>query len=136
MYNNPYNYYPYMNMATNIPRNTFAFNNANMIGNAAMGINNFPQATSSLKGGIFKGLSNIKWGDILNNTQKTLNVINQAIPVYYQIKPIFSNVKSLGRLMSAFNDDSTTSLNNSNNTSNNEITKKENSSNSPTFFIN
>ena len=137
MYNNPYSYYPYMNMAANIPRNAFAFNNG-MMGNA-MAMNGMGQAirptTGALKGGLLKGLSNIKWGDVLNNTQKTLNVINQAIPVYYQVKPIFSNVKSLGRLMSAFNDDSPTPTSN-NNSNNNEITKKENSSNSPTFFIN
>ena len=43
-------------------------------------------------------------GNVLNNTQKTLNVINQAIPVYYQIKPIWGNLKSFGKIMSAFNE--------------------------------
>ena len=103
MYNNPYNYYPYMN----IP-----MNNMNFI---------------KPRGGIFKSISNVKWSDVLNTTQKTLNVINQAIPVYYQIKPIFNNVKSLGRLVSLFNEDDS---------SKNKETKKENSSNNPTFFIN
>ena len=119
MYNNPY-YYPYMN-----------------------GINYMNPMASSMgamalrpKGGLFKGLANIKWGTVLNNTQKTLNVINQAIPVYYQVKPIFGNIMNFGRLLTAFNaEDSTTNQNNvSPNKENNEI-KKENK-NSPTFFIN
>ena len=98
MYNNPYNYYPYMNTMQVRP-----------------------------KPSLFRSLSGIKWETILNNTQKTLNVINQAIPVYYQIKPIFSNLKSFGKLVSAFNEED--SKNN-----NIETIKKENSHN-PTFFI-
>ena len=126
MYNNPYNYYPYMNMSMNVPRGISV--NPYMQGINSMG------NTLKPRGGLFKGLSNIKWGDVLSNTQKTLNVINQAIPVYYQIKPIFNNVKSLGRLVSAFNEDSTPSNLNQNIINNSK--EKENSSNSPTFFIN
>ena len=120
MYNTPYNYFPYVNMPRNISQ-TIPFNN----------INNFP---ANNKNGLFKGFSNIKWTDVLNNTQKTLNVINQAIPIYYQIKPIFNNVKNFSHLLSAFNsdDDSNKQINNNLVT---EATKKENSTNSPTFFI-
>ena len=35
---------------------------------------------------------------ILTNTSKTLNVINQAIPIYYQVKPIIANAKTLFRV--------------------------------------
>ena len=132
MYNNPYNYYPYMNMTMNIPRGMTM--NPYTQGGAINGVSNAIRPR-----GILRGLSNIKWGDVLNNTQKTLNVINQAIPVYYQVKPIFNNVKSLGRLISAFNEDdaSRNDKNNySNNDTNNQLIEKENSSNSPTFFIN
>ena len=111
MYNNPYNYYPYMNMNPG-----FNAVNSNVI---------------RPRSGIIGGISKIKWKDVLNTTQKTLNVINQAIPVYYQIKPIFNNVKSFGRLVSAFNENDS----NNNNTNNNISKEKENSSNSPTFFI-
>ena len=116
MFNNPYNYYPYMNMTTPI------------VNNAAMGTSLIRPRPS-----LFKGLSNIKWGEVLTNTQKTLNVINQAIPVYYQIKPIFHNVKSFGRLVSAFNSSDEIEKNES---TNNIIKKDETSSNAPTFFIN
>ena len=119
MYNNPY-YYPYMN----IPIQN------NLTGIKEMtGIMNPIRPTGIFRSSLFKGFSNIKWTDVLNNTQKTLNIINQAIPVYYQVKPIFCNIKSLGRLMTAFNEDDTKERNNQ------EI-KKEDNSNSPTFFIN
>ena len=128
MYNNPYNYYPYMNMNMNVPRGMTI--NPYMQGNIANAVRP--------RGGFLKGLSNIKWGDVLNNTQKTLNVINQAIPVYYQIKPIFNNVKSFGRLINDFNEEDTPNnlSKNENNLNNNQTIKKENSSNAPTFFIN
>ena len=38
-----------------------------------------------------KGLSaakGINWGGLLDGTQKTLGIINQAIPIVYQVKPI------------------------------------------------
>ena len=69
-------------------------------------------------------LKNIKWGTILDGTGKTLGVINQAIPVIYQVKPIVSNAKTLFKINSIINEPSTN--NNSNtNTSNN----------SPIFYI-
>lgn len=37
----------------------------------------------------------IDFNKILSGTSKTLNVINQAIPIYYQIKPIIANAKTL-----------------------------------------
>ena len=115
MYNNPY-YYPYMTGMNSI--------------NPMMG------AAALRPRGLFRSLSNIKWGTVLNNTQKTLNVINQAIPVYYQVKPIFGNLKSFSRLMTAFNesDDNSNTRNVENNEKSTE-TKKENK-NAPTFFIN
>ena len=114
MYNNPY-YYPYMNRMN--------------MADPSMRTTNILKP----KLGLFKGFSNIKWGTVLNNTQKTLNVINQAIPVYYQIKPIFTNIKSFGKLMNAFNEENDNShFNKIENQEN--ITKKENK-NSPTFFI-
>ena len=136
MFNNPYNMYPYMSQGMNIARN-------------------IPVAGSitTSKGGFFKSLGAIKWGSILNNTQKTLNVINQAIPVYYQIKPICSNLKSFGKIMSIFSEPDNNGNNNNNINNNNQINnyntnqnnnlnqenvlnKKENSQGLPTFFIN
>lgn len=106
------------------------------------GFNPYTIPTSTTKG-LFKGITKLNWGNILNNTQKTLNVINQAIPVYYQMKPIYNNAKTMFRLIGSFNDKSTDNRsinNNSNNnfntnTNNIETTNNEkNISNKPIFF--
>lgn len=107
MYNNPYNFYPFINQTAN-------------------------PVYVGAKPSIFKSLTNIKWGALLTNTQKTLNVINQAIPVYYQIKPVWQNIRSFGHIMSAFNE------NDNNDIKKEEVltkTSTEKNSNLPTFFI-
>ena len=48
-------------------------------------------------------LKNIKWGTILDGTGKTLGVINQAIPIVYQIKPILGNAKTLFKIANSIN---------------------------------
>ena len=48
-----------------------------------------------------KGLSaakGINWGGILDGTQKTLGIINQAIPIVYQVKPILTNAKTMFKI--------------------------------------
>ena len=45
----------------------------------------------------------INWNNILNNTQRTLGIINQAIPIVYQVKPLLSNARTLFRVASAIN---------------------------------
>lgn len=57
-----------------------------------------------------KGLSslkNIKWASLLEGTQKTLGVINQAIPVVYQMKPIVNNAKTLFKIAGSMKEDNT-----------------------------
>mgnify|MGYP000726004410 FL=1 len=109
-------------------------------------------ATSALPrtGGLLSklGLRNINFGNILTNTSKTLNVINQAIPVVKQVGPMFNNMKSILKVASLFNDATTPSNNNNNNNSSNNKVNNETSgeknkntitnnsySNSPNFFI-
>ncbi|MBQ8233949.1 MAG: hypothetical protein IJZ36_00010 [Bacilli bacterium] len=56
------------------------------------------------KGGMFKNLfKGINFSSILNGTQKTLNIINQTIPVVKEVTPLFRNGKTLLKLMSEFN---------------------------------
>lgn len=50
------------------------------------------------------GIKRINWSSILNNTQKTLNVINQAIPIIYQVKPLVTNARTLFRIADAVKD--------------------------------
>ncbi len=48
--------------------------------------------------GLFQSLRGINWGNFLSNTQKTLGVINQAIPIVYQVKPIMRNAKTMFKI--------------------------------------
>jgi len=50
-------------------------------------------------------LKNIKLGAILDGTSKTLGVINQAIPVYYQVKPIVSNIGTLFKISNSIKEE-------------------------------
>ena len=80
----------------------------------------------------------INWNNILNNTQRTLGIINQAIPIVYQVKPLLSNARTLFRVASAINsnDDEKCNEEIDNNYSNNisyEKTKKD--SNGPIFYL-
>lgn len=45
--------------------------------------------------GLAKG---INWSGLLDGTQKTLGVINQAIPIVYQVKPMLSNAKTMFKI--------------------------------------
>ena len=90
--------------------------------------NNYPYQGNNLfrRGNIFNQFKEKKfnWTNILNNTQKTLNLINQAIPVYYQVKPIIQNVGTVFKISHA--------LKNSNEES---IPDASNTHNSPIFFV-
>lgn len=90
-------------------------------------------ARRGLLSGLGMGIKSINWSNLLNNTQKTLNVINQAIPVYYQVKPIYNNAKTMLRMVTALkaNDSST------NNTATNSTLQKEKNTtqNGPVFFL-
>lgn len=61
-------------------------------------------SNSSGLGGLL-GLSKNKfnWDSFLNNTQRTLNVINQAMPIYNQVKPIFKNMGTILRVIGELN---------------------------------
>lgn len=55
---------------------------------------------------ITKGLNllkNLKWTEFLDGTSKTLGVINQAIPIVYQVKPIMNNAKTLFKIANIVN---------------------------------
>lgn len=93
-----------------------------------------PYTYSGLLG---KGLSltkSINWAALLDGTQKTLGVINQAIPVYYQVKPIIGNAKTLFKIANVINEPTV------NNTQIEDIKTPTNTTipstnNSPIFYI-
>jgi hypothetical protein len=67
-------------------------------------------------------LKNIKWSSLLEGTSKTLNVINQAIPVVYQVKPIINNAKTMFKVANIINTEE-------------PIKKEEKTNNSPIFYM-
>lgn len=64
--------------------------------------------------------SKINLSSLLSNAQKTLGVVNQAIPLYYQVKPVFKNLKALGKIGKEF-----TKINGNSNQSSNENVQQE-----------
>lgn len=86
--------------------------------------------------------STFTFSGLLNGASKTLGVINQAIPVFYQVKPIINNAKTMYRVAKEINsnDRKNTNTNNSNNNNSNNNTSTNNVSNNndvnkPNFFI-
>lgn len=64
--------------------------------------------------------SKINLSSLLSNAQKTLGVVNQAIPLYYQVKPVFKNLKALSKIGKEF-----TKINGNNNQNSNESTQQD-----------
>ena len=86
------------------------------------------------------GLTNsLNWGNILSNTQKSLGIINQAIPIVQQVKPMVNNAKAMFKIANILNDNGTSNSNkNTNNSINSSYTNKESSNNfinKPIFYI-
>lgn len=89
------------------------------------------------------GIKNMNWSGILSNIQKTLGIVNQAIPMVKQVSPIMQNAKTMFKIMNEFKkvDSPISNANNQKNekikeTKNIEIDKKIITEiNQPTFFI-
>lgn len=119
---NPYMYQPYYQTA-NMARNIGGFARSGIgsaarsgIGTAArsgigsaMGSSLGNSVGSSMGGGLAGGLGNLlsrfSLSGFLNGASKTLNVVNQAIPIFYQVRPMINNAKTMFRIMGAVKDD-------------------------------
>ncbi len=117
-----------------------------MVPNLGNVVSAAPSSVGAITGSGTSLLSKINWSSLLSNAQKTLNVVNQAIPLYYQVKPVFNNIKTLGRIGKEFvrssnvQNTSNQTVNNENNnvntnTNNDNISKGLNSVPTPTFFL-
>lgn len=69
-------------------------------------------------------IKKIDWTKLLDGTQKTLNIINQAIPIIYQIKPIIENAKTFINIANVLNEKDEE-----------EEIKKTNDNASPIFYL-
>ena len=87
-------------------------------------------AKPGLFASLFKG--GINWSTIFDNTQKTLNLINQAVPIIKQIPPIYRNAKTMFKVMNEFKKvDTPIKTNETINTKSPEIINE----NGPVFFL-
>jgi hypothetical protein len=146
------NYFPYgqfgMQNATMyggmIPRMTRMAGNS-LLGNVARTTGgNAAIKTPGMLSNLFKGVKSLNWGGFLTNTQKTLGIVNQAIPVYHQVKPLYNNARTALQVFKAVGKESKSENNNSNTTTQIEkpikqatnSTDNNNTSNTgPNFFI-
>lgn len=91
------------------------------------------------KVGLFSRFSNLTKGfsftSFLDGTQKTLGVINQAIPIVYQVKPMFQNAKTIFKIADEINKPVTTSEVSTVREESNSISTMQNNSNRPIFYI-
>lgn len=88
------------------------------------------------KAGLFSSIRAMNWGNILGNTQKTLGIINQAIPIVYQVKPIMNNARTMFKVMGAVKGDPVETTNTSYQSQEETIkTEQPQASNQPMFFI-
>lgn len=65
----------------------------------------YPYVSAPAKAGLFSSLfkgGKLSLGSIVAGTQKTLGVINQAIPVIRQVSPVVKNAKTMFKVMNEF----------------------------------
>lgn len=77
-------------------------------------------------GNAFGALRAINWGGLINNTSKTLGIINQTIPLVRQVGPMVGNMRSMMKLASAFKDETDSKPTLPNNTTNQNTTSSQN----------
>ena len=59
--------------------------------------------TNMVRPSLFNSLrGSFSFGNLLNGTQRTLNLINQAIPIVKQISPVVRNARTMFRVMNEF----------------------------------
>ena len=101
------------------------------------GYNFYPFPGIQPRFSLFNSLRNLNFGEILNGTQKTLNVVNQAIPIFYQIRPLWNNTKTIFKIANAINEDDDKKVTTTNETKETveETPKEKTNSNEPVFFL-
>lgn len=77
----------------------------------------------------------IDWGNLLNNTQRTLGIINQAIPIVYQVKPLLNNARTLFKIANSVNSIDDTLDDNDTYYENTSYQNEKKDSNGPIFFL-
>ena len=132
--NNAYNFNPsFMRSVTHMPMRTYPIMQQTVAPPRISSLFTGARVGSNIAAGA-TGTSKITFSGILNGASKTLRVINQAIPVFYQVKPIWNNARTMFRVIKGINSKDDTLVTSDNQNKNNNV-KKEASTNAPTFFM-
>lgn len=128
---------PYMQIPNINPMMTRGINNIGAMGGLSKG------ASMSKAGGLLSGIRGLNWPGMLNNVSKTLGVVKEAIPVVKEVRPMMHNMRSMLKIASVFNDETTSNTQNTNKPqTNNKPTDSISTSttssiktNTPNFFL-
>jgi len=91
------------NVATNGLLNGTSRTLANSLANTTRGAGLLSRLGTGLS-----GIKSINWGGLINNTSKTLGIINQTIPLVRQVGPMVNNMRSMLKVASLFKDETDT----------------------------
>lgn len=80
-------------------------------------------------------IKKISLSSIINGTSKTLNLINQAIPVVKQVSPIMKNMKTMFSVMNEFKKNDVTNTSIEDMKTNEQTTDIVKTTDEPKFFI-
>lgn len=106
---NPYMYQPYY-QTSNLINGMGSMRGIGGFGRAANGLGNVNTGLTGIRGLLGK----FSFSSFLNGASKTLNVVNQAIPIFYQVRPIINNARTMFRIMGAVKDDNSSTVRNTN----------------------
>ena len=81
------------------------------------------------------GLRSLNWSTMLSNTQKTLNIINQAIPIAYQVKPMMNNAKTMFKIIGAVKGDNNIQNTSTNTNTTTQSVNTSSTNNQPIFYL-
>ena len=90
-------------------------------------------ARPTLFGALRNSISSINFNGILNGTQRTLNIINQAIPLVRQVSPVMKNAKTMFKVMNEFK--KTNPIRKTSNNYSNNYSDSGSLDNGPKFFV-
>lgn len=78
--------------------------------------------------------SPLSFTKIISGISKSLNIVNQVIPLYKEVKPIISNASGILSVFKEMNKEENATINKEPETIKNESIKKEEINNTLTFF--
>lgn len=113
MYNQPY-FIPRYYGAPSMMRGAMIGNMGRVMGGMGNAMNGARIATQGASRGLglfsklgnsMRALKGVNWGGLITNASKTLNVVNQTIPLVRQVGPMVNNMKSMLRVASIFKDE-------------------------------